>query len=202
MNTKTDILPGCVNHEFNLVNTRLMTLSSNPPINVPFVTTTLLPIILSHYHPRSDLPDTMPLLSELPPEMSIKIFEGLDSFRDIAALESTSRNFHDIWRSNSSAIWKAVRPRAIPCLKDAEELLKVERHRVVTACGNPRQVMDDYEKALVLNAKKVSQAYEECCTKQNYEFRESQKIFTLTYYQVCVMVALEDALEIEISELL
>ncbi len=144
----------------------------------------------------------MPLLSELPPEMSINIFEGLDSFRDIAALASTSRKFHDIWRSNSSAIWKAVRPCAIPCLKDAEELLKVERYPVVTACGNPRQVMDDYEKALVLNAKKVSQAYEECCTKQNYKLRGSQKIFTLTYYQVCVMMALEDALEIEISELL
>ena len=65
-------------------------------------------------------------LPELAPELLVHIFSSFNTFRDIIALNSTSKQLQEIWRSNTVSISSAVRPNAIECFEDAQEFLKVQ----------------------------------------------------------------------------
>ncbi|KAL8767542.1 MAG: hypothetical protein Q9194_005948 [Teloschistes cf. exilis] len=69
--------------------------------------------------------DLAPLLT-LPPELLCQIFESADDFSVVAALARTNRRLDAIWRSNTISICKAVIPRAISHLPDADRLAEAE----------------------------------------------------------------------------
>ena len=68
-----------------------------------------------------------PSLSGLMNELVLEIFELLPDHHAVAALNSTSRKFYLIWRSNAAAISDAVLPRVIACYDSAEELFRFQR---------------------------------------------------------------------------
>jgi hypothetical protein len=65
-------------------------------------------------------------LSGLPPELICRIFQSADDFSVVAALAKTARNFYKIWREHPTFICKAVAPRIISNLADAEWLVDLQ----------------------------------------------------------------------------
>ncbi len=62
-------------------------------------------------------------LLALAPELKIQIFKSMDSFSSVASLSSTSRTFHNLWKSDVKSICDAVLQRSIECLPEAQVLL-------------------------------------------------------------------------------
>ena len=68
-----------------------------------------------------------PSLSRLPHELVLDIFEYLPERRDVAALNSISVRFYQVWRSNAAAISDVILSRTIDCYASAKELVRLQR---------------------------------------------------------------------------
>ena len=66
-------------------------------------------------------------LPALAPELKIQIFKSMDSFSSVAILSSTSRTFHNLWKSDAKSICNAVLQRTIECLPEAQVLLDAQK---------------------------------------------------------------------------
>lgn len=135
-----------------------------------------------------------PQLLDLPPEVLIEIDKDLDTFQAITAFASTSLKTHKVWLSNPTAIWKCVRPR-VPSLKAAEELLKLQKYRALAPWrSGRRQTIPNHEKALIVNAKKVSQIFQAHKTNENGRlcFGDNEESFSWYFYEILIVVALMD----------
>lgn len=60
----------------------------------------------------------------LPAELICQIFELSGSFSEVFALAQTARLFYDTWRTHATLIYKAVAPRTLTNLADAESTLR------------------------------------------------------------------------------
>ncbi|KAF3001359.1 hypothetical protein E8E13_006366 [Curvularia kusanoi] len=67
-----------------------------------------------------------PSFINLPPELICRVFECADDFSAVAALAQTATLFYHIWRKSLTSIYRAVAPRALLALNDAERLLDVQ----------------------------------------------------------------------------
>lgn len=65
----------------------------------------------------------------LPSEIILHVFQSVDSFAEVVALNRTRRIFHDTWRLNATSICNAVLPQAIDCFFDAQELVRAQDHQ-------------------------------------------------------------------------
>lgn len=96
------------------------TTSSSSGSRVSDVAETLNSVALLHPHEE---PKT---IKDLPPEIILQIYRRLDSPSEITTLNSTSRMYYWIWRTNAPSISGAVVPRSIDCYRSALELFEVE----------------------------------------------------------------------------
>lgn len=71
--------------------------------------------------------------STLPPELICEVFKCVDDFSVVAALAQTARIFYYTWRQNPTSICRAVAPRVISNLADAERLLDMQEEADPTA---------------------------------------------------------------------
>ena len=74
-------------------------------------------------------------LSGLAPELKIQIFKSMDNFSSVVKLSSTSRTFHNIWKSNTRVVCDAVLDRSIECPLEAKKLFDAQessQHAVVS----------------------------------------------------------------------
>lgn len=62
------------------------------------------------------------LLSSLPAELVLRIFESLSSLNEVANLIRTARVFRNVWQLNATLICHYFFPRAIDCFSEAEQL--------------------------------------------------------------------------------
>ncbi|XPS76078.1 hypothetical protein M3J09_008138 [Ascochyta lentis] len=69
---------------------------------------------------------SIPLFSNLPPELICRIFEFAADFSVVAALAQTSRLFYHTWRRFPTSICRAVTPRVLFGLAEAERLLDIQ----------------------------------------------------------------------------
>jgi hypothetical protein len=88
--------------------------------------------------------------STLPPEIICRVFEFSENFSVVAALAQTARTFYYTWRQYATSICRAVAPRAIECLADAERLLDVQE--AVEAINHSQS---DCEQKSVIRAKRL-----------------------------------------------
>ncbi|MCJ1454650.1 hypothetical protein MMC28_005003 [Mycoblastus sanguinarius] len=118
-------------------------------------------------------------ISELAPELILQIFESLNNYQDITALNATSGKFYSIWQLNAVPISNAVFIRSIDSFDDALELLDAQREPrleiSVSEQGlNNQPKKSDYEatlernKQLISNDLQVSKA-RMLCTKQKQD---------------------------------
>ncbi|MCJ1484839.1 hypothetical protein MMC06_005012 [Schaereria dolodes] len=63
---------------------------------------------------------------KLPSELIETIFEYVDSFAQVAALNQTAPIFHDVWVLRGPIICQAIVGRLVPCLPEARELLEFQ----------------------------------------------------------------------------
>ena len=84
------------------------------------VTETLNSVVLDH---PNEEPRT---ITDLPAEIILQIYKHLDSPSGIAALNTTSRMYNWIWRTNTASISSAVLSRSIDCYDSAVEQFEVE----------------------------------------------------------------------------
>ena len=96
------------------------TMPSSPEGIVSDVTRTLSSVSLV---PLNQDPRT---ITNLPPEMILRIYMHLDGPSEIAALNRTSRVHYWIWRMNATSISDAILPQYIECYNSALELFEVE----------------------------------------------------------------------------
>lgn len=90
------------------------------------------------------------LLSKLPIELIVQIFESVDKISSAAALSHTSRDLHSIWRSHLASICDAVLPRTIECYDEAYLLLEARENSTLVAS----QLSDEGKaKAAIVRAK-------------------------------------------------
>ena len=106
--------------------------SSSPENKVSVVSETLSSVALSHLKKKPKG------ITDLPYEMSLRIYRYLDSSYEIAALNSTSRMCYWIWRMNTVSISSAVLSRSIDCYNSALELFEVKErvkqiHCIITS---------------------------------------------------------------------
>ncbi|KAF2109731.1 hypothetical protein BDV96DRAFT_604605 [Lophiotrema nucula] len=100
------------------------------------------------------------LFSILPPELICQVFEGADDFSVVAALAQTARIFYNTWQENATSICRAVAPRVISNLNDAERLLDAqeEAEPVSQSQGSREQKSYNRAKRLLCNARCTSAA--------------------------------------------
>lgn len=77
--------------------------------------------------------------STLPPELICRVFEFATDFTVIAALAQTVCPFYRIWRKFPTPICRAVAPRVLFSLADAERLLDMQEEA---------EAIDQYKKNL------------------------------------------------------
>ncbi|KAN0098326.1 hypothetical protein V8E51_013989 [Hyaloscypha variabilis] len=90
------------------------------------------------------------LFSTLPPEIICRVFESADDFSVVAALAQTARIFYQTWRENPTSICRAVAPRVISNLNDAERLLDMQE-----AAGSVSQSQEGPEQNSIIRAKRL-----------------------------------------------
>jgi hypothetical protein len=69
---------------------------------------------------------SVPLFSNIPPELICRVFESLDDFSEVAALAQTGRIFYHTWREHAAPICRAVGPRVFRNFIEAERLLDMQ----------------------------------------------------------------------------
>jgi hypothetical protein len=92
-----------------------------------------------------------PLFSTLPPELICRVFEFAADFSVVAALAQTARPFYHTWRKFPTSICRAVAPRALFSLADAELLLDVQEE----AAEATNQPQDKLEPKSIVRAKRL-----------------------------------------------
>lgn len=90
--------------------------------------------------------------STLPPEVICRVFESADDFSVVAALAQTARIFYHTWRENPTSICRAVAPRVISNLTDAERLLDMQEAAEAEAVS---QSQDGREQKSIIRAKRL-----------------------------------------------
>ncbi|KAL9597787.1 MAG: hypothetical protein Q9219_004914 [cf. Caloplaca sp. 3 TL-2023] len=65
-------------------------------------------------------------LTDLPPEVILRIFQHAENLATVNSLVRTSSIFHCIWLMNANSIALAVLPRSINCYREAQELVEVQ----------------------------------------------------------------------------
>jgi len=113
------------------------------------------------------------LFSVLPPEIICRVFESADDFSVVASLAQTARVFYHSWRENMTYICKAVAPRTIWNLTDAERLLEIleESQAVSHSQESPEQVSINRVKRLLFItrcASAASDSWESLCKDHGY----------------------------------
>jgi hypothetical protein len=101
-------------------------------------------------HQRSIM-TSAPLFSTLPPELICQVFEFAADFSVVAALAQTARPFYHTWRKFPTSICRAVAPRALFSLADAELLLDVQEE-AAEATDQPK---DKLEPKSIVRAKRL-----------------------------------------------
>lgn len=118
-----------------------------------------------------------PLFSTLPPELICQVFQYADDFSIVAALAQTARIFYYTWRENPASICRAVAPRVILNIADAERLLDMQEEAEPAS-----QSQDRCEKKSITRAKRLlfntrcasatSNNWVDFCQIQNFPYRE------------------------------
>jgi hypothetical protein len=101
-------------------------------------------------HQRSIM-TSAPLFSTLPPELICRVFEFAADFSVVAALAQTARPFYHTWRKFPTSICRAVAPRALFSLADAELLLDIQEE----AAEATDQPQDKLEPKPIARAKRL-----------------------------------------------
>lgn len=91
-----------------------------------------------------------PLFSALPPELICRVFEFAADFSVVAALAQTARPFYHTWRKFPTSICRAVAPRVIYSLADAEQLLDMQEEAEAVD-----QLQDILEPKSIIRAKRL-----------------------------------------------
>ena len=94
--------------------------SSSSGTTMSDVTETLNSVVLNHSN------EELRTIIDLPAEIVLQIYKHLDSHSGIAALNTTSRMYNWIWRTNTASISSAVLSRSIDCYNSALERFEVE----------------------------------------------------------------------------
>ena len=97
------------------------TASSSPTSTVSNVSETLSSIAL--LYPDDEKPRTLP---DLPSEIILQIYEHLEGPLEVIALNSTSRMYYWVWRTNAASISRIIFSRSITGYKNALELFEVD----------------------------------------------------------------------------
>lgn len=88
------------------------------------------------------------LFSTLPPELICQVFEFAADFSVVAALAQTATPFYHTWRKFPASICRAVAPRVLFSLADAEQLLDAQEEAKVLG-------QENYEPKSLIRAKRL-----------------------------------------------
>ncbi|KAL8697148.1 MAG: hypothetical protein Q9201_007283 [Fulgogasparrea decipioides] len=69
----------------------------------------------------------MASLTNLPPEIILKIFQHAENFATVNTLVRTSSIFHCVWLMNANSIAVAVLPKTIECYEEARDLAEAQK---------------------------------------------------------------------------
>ena len=164
---------------------------------------------LTHSQLPRPVPET-PTMSQaslpaLAPELKIQIFKSMDSFSSVAILSSTSRTFHNLWKSDAKSICDAVLQRTIECLPEAQVLLDAENSSYQTIdaqdLGTSQEGHDAFQQAilrsqrLLVNADAALLAFEKFRYEMFEVFESDRKMsplertpFVQAYYGVMTVL--------------
>lgn len=125
-------------------------------------------------------------LSNLAPELIIRIFSILPNFGDVLNFATTSHYFHNIHESNIWAIYSAIAPRQISCYHDVHALIEAQdiKKEAEAREGSADQtdstifedgndLMKNYMKQVLVNARVVEQL---CYNVQQQYMTDSRKL--------------------------
>ena len=96
------------------------------------------------------------LFSTLPPELICRVFEFAAEFSVVAALAQTACPFYYTWRKFPTSICRAVAPRVLFSLADAERLLDMQEEAEAMGQEKLEQISFIRAKRLLFNARCAS----------------------------------------------